>query len=87
MAAPSPGGEDEDLMRGRYFADAGPIPARGESGLDAGPPNQPLSRAMTTCAFLAGESAARSGGAAARASQAWQWRWLRSDAAARAWRW
>jgi hypothetical protein len=28
MAAPPPGGEDEDLMRGRYFADAKRMPER-----------------------------------------------------------
>jgi hypothetical protein len=42
---------------------------------------------MTTYAFLDRDLAAPADGAAACASQAWQWRWLRSDAAARAWRW
>jgi len=43
---------------------------------------------MITDALHSGLAADRSGGAPARAhSQAWQWRWLRSDAAARAWRW
>jgi len=43
---------------------------------------------MTTRASSLGFAAAGSGGASARAFvEAWQWRWFRSDAAARTWRW